>query len=103
MGQSPDWDRWVDSPGPFRGHTTGLRWARHGRSARAMTRGLEMSVPDGTGARSLAGFGWGLPMESIPGLTGDGKFDGETFFGRVVDVFFWGEGDGKRKLQDTYC
>ena len=80
-GQSPDWGRWVDSPDPLRGHTTGLRWARHGRSARVMARGFEMRVPDGAGVRSLAGFGWesftwvpctwvhgwGLPMESIPG------------------------------------
>ena len=41
-------------------------------------------------------------MESIPGLTGDGKFDGDTFFGWVVDVFSWEEGQGKRKLQGTY-
>jgi hypothetical protein len=79
----------------------------------AVTRGLEIRVPDGAGARSLPGFGWesfewvrytwvhgwGLPMESIPGRTGDGKFDGETFLGGVVDVF---SGEGKRKLQDTY-
>ena len=41
-------------------------------------------------------------MESIPGHTGDGIFDGETFFGWVVDVFSWGAGEGKRKLQDRY-
>ena len=84
---------------------------------RAVARGLEIRVPDGSGARSLAGFGWesfvwvrytwvhgwGLSMESIPDRTGDGKFDGETFFGWVVDVFSWGTGEGKRKLQGTYC
>ena len=94
-GQPPDWGRWADSPDPLRGHTTGLCWTRHGRSAREMARGLEMRVPDGADARSLAGFGWesfawvrctwvrgwGLPMESIPGLTGDGTFDGETVLG----------------------
>jgi hypothetical protein len=57
-GQPPDWVRWADTPGPLRGHTTGLLWTRHGRSARAMTRGLEMRVPDGAGARSIASFGW---------------------------------------------
>ena len=109
-GQPPDWGRWADSPGPLRGHTTGLRWAHHGCSARAMVRGLEMRVPDGSGARSLAGFGWesfawvrctwvrgwGLPMESIPGRTGDGKFDGETFLGGLWMFFPWGAGEGKR-------
>ncbi len=107
----------MDSPDPLLGHTTGLHWARHGRSARAVTRGLEIRVLDGADTRSLPGFGWesfpwvrcscvrgwGLTMESIPGLTGDGKFDGETFFGWVVDVFSWGTGEGKRKLQVTYC
>ncbi len=48
----------MDIPGPLSGHTTGLRWERHGRSARAMTGGLEMRVPDGAGSRSFAGFGW---------------------------------------------
>ena len=64
----------------------------HGRSVRVVVRGLEIRVPDEAGARSLAGFGWesftwvrytwvlgwGLPMESIPGCSGDGKFDGPT-------------------------
>jgi hypothetical protein len=81
----------VDSPDPLRGHTTGCRWTRHGRSVRTMVGGLEMCVPDGADARSLAGFGWesfpwvrytwvpgwGLPLESIPGSTHDGKFDYE--------------------------
>ena len=43
-------------PWPITWHTTGLRWALHGRSARAVEGGLEICVPDGSGARSLAGF-----------------------------------------------
>ncbi len=107
----------MDRPGPLSGHTTGLRWSRHGRSVRAVGRGLEIHVPDGAGVRSLPGFGWesfgwvrytwahgwGLSMESIPGHTGDGKFDGETFLGGLWMFFLGGEGKGKRKLQGTYC
>ena len=100
----------MDSPDPLLGHTTGLYWARHGRSARAVTRDLEMCVADGDGERSLTGFGWesfewvrctwvlgwGLPMESIPGLTGDGKFDGETFLGGLW-MFFLVVGGGEEE------
>ncbi len=39
--------------------------------------------------------GWGLPMESIPGLTGDGKFDGETFLGGLWMFFLGGRGRGR--------
>jgi hypothetical protein len=36
-------------------------------------------------------------MGSIPGgLTGDGRFDGETFLGGLLIFFLGGEGEGKR-------
>ena len=35
-------------------------------------------------------------MESIPGLTGDGKFDGETFLGGLW-MFFLGDGGGEEE------
>ncbi len=43
-------------------------------------------------------YPWNL---SLGRNTGVGKFDGETFFGWVVDVFSWGGGGGEEELQDT--
>ncbi len=68
-----------------------------------------MCVLDGADTCSLAGFGWesfawvrctwvhgwGLLMESIPGRTGDGKFDGETFLGGLWMFFLGGRGRGR--------
>ena len=34
-------------------------------------------------------------MESIPGRTGDGKFDGETFLGGLWMFFLGGRGRGR--------
>jgi hypothetical protein len=76
----------VDRPGPFRGHTTGLCWAREGRSARAMARELEIRVPDGAGARSLAGFG---------------NLMGRHFWVGCGCFFSWGVGGGEEELKDT--
>ena len=40
-------------------------------------------------------------MESIPGHTGDGKFDGETLLGGLWMFFSWGDGGGEEELQGT--
>jgi hypothetical protein len=80
----------------------------HGRS-RAVAGGLEIRVLDDVNARSLEGFGceslggvnftgfadgdclWDL---SLGRYTGDGKFDGETFLGRLWMVcLVWSGGE----------
>jgi hypothetical protein len=42
---------------------------------------------------------WDLSL----GRTGDGRFDGGAFLGRLLIFFLGGTGEGKRKRQDTYC
>ena len=42
-----------------------------------------------------------MTMESIPGRTGDGKFDGETFLGGLWMFFSWGGEGGEEELQGT--
>ncbi len=83
-----------------------------------MGRGLEMRVLDGVNTCSLAVSGcasfyrgqllwirgwdclWDL---SLGRHTGDGKFDGETFWVGCGCFLLGGTREGKRKLQDTYC
>ena len=44
---------------------------------------------------------WDLCLDKY---TGDGRFDGETFLGEVVDFFLRGTpGEEKRKHQGKYC
>ncbi len=38
-------------------------------------------------------------MVALDGVSGDGKFDGEMFLGRMWMFFLGGEGEGKRKIQ----
>jgi hypothetical protein len=72
-----------------------------------------MCVLDGVNARSLAGFGceylagvsctgftdgdclWDLSL----GRTGDGKFDGQTFLGRLWMIFLGGSGGGRESVR----
>ena len=40
---------------------------------------------------------------SLGHRTGDGKFDGETFLGRLLIFFLGGVGEGTRRSQGKYC
>ena len=90
----------------------------HGCCSRVVARGLEMRVLDGVNARSCCWFWVWILFQGSAGLdsrmgtylwdlcldkyTGDGRFDGGAFFGRLLIFFLGGAGKGKRKRQDTY-
>jgi hypothetical protein len=81
------------------GYTTGLRWTRHGRSVWSVVRGLEILVPDGVGARSLAVLG-GNPLHGSDtlGFT-DGDYPWNLSLGQRLSSLVMGNWMG-RHFQD---